>query len=79
MAFMLALRAVSSLALGLAAGFALSACQAVQPWEKGTLGRDTMRPDGAVAALAKIDTHVYYSKEGVNGGKGVGGGGCGCN
>lgn len=26
-----------------------------------------------------IDDHVYYSKEGTPSGRGVGGGGCGCN
>jgi hypothetical protein len=51
----------------------------VQPWEKSTLGSDTMKPAGPVPALAKIDGHVYYSKEAVRGGTGVGGGGCGCN
>ena len=66
-------------ALGFVACAALSACQAVQPWEKATLGKDTMEPAGPVPALAAIETHVYYSKEGVHGGTGVGGGGCGCN
>lgn len=72
-------RCAAGIALACASIGLLSGCADVQPWEKGTLGRDTMKPDGAVPALAKIDTHVYYSKEGVNGGSGVGGGGCGCN
>jgi hypothetical protein len=32
-----------------------------------------------VPGLVKIDNHVYFSKEAVRGGSGVGGGGCGCN
>jgi hypothetical protein len=61
---------------------ALSGCsfiQAVQPWEKAILAKETMQPAGPVPALVRIDGHVYYSKEAVRGGSGVGGGGCGCN
>ena len=28
---------------------------------------------------AAIDDHIYFSKEGTSGGRGFGGGGCGCN
>lgn len=57
----------------------LTGCASVEPWQKSTLAQDTMKPAGPVPALAKIDGHVYYSKESVRGGTGVGGGGCGCN
>jgi hypothetical protein len=57
----------------------LSGCAHVEPWEKAKLAKDTMRPAGPVDALAKIDSHVYTSKEATRGGTGVGGGGCGCN
>lgn len=60
-------------------GSVLSGCQAVQPWQKSTLAQETMKAGGSVPALGKIDGHVYYSKESVRGGTGVGGGGCGCN
>jgi hypothetical protein len=53
--------------------------QPVNPWEKSTLAKETMKPSGPVPALVRIDGHVYYSKEAVRGGTGVGGGGCGCN
>lgn len=53
--------------------------QPVQPWEKATLGHETMKATGPVPAYARIDGHIYYSKEAVRGGTGVGGGGCGCN
>lgn len=57
----------------------VTGCSAVQPWEKNTLAQDTMKPAGPVPMLSRIDGHVYYSKEAVRGGNGVGGGGCGCN
>jgi hypothetical protein len=28
---------------------------------------------------AAIDDHIYFSKEAASGGRGFGGGGCGCN
>ncbi len=49
-----------------------------QPWEKGTLAKPEMQI-GADPLGAKLDDHVYASKEAVTGGSGVGGGGCGCN
>ena len=71
----------AGLACLLIASGAMAGCQTqnVQPWEKGVLGQETMKPGGSVPALSKIDGHVYYSKEAVRGGTGVGGGGCGCN
>ena len=57
----------------------LGGCSTVQPWEKGVLAEETMKPGGPVPLLSRIDGHVYYSKEAVRGGTGVGGGGCGCN
>ncbi len=49
-----------------------------KPWEKGELARPEMQfePD---ALEARMNQHVYTSKEGAAGGYGVGGGGCGCN
>jgi len=57
----------------------LSGCVQVQPWEKGVLAQDTMKPGGSIPETVVFDGHVYYSKEAVQGGTGVGGGGCGCN
>ncbi|MDX2110507.1 MAG: DUF4266 domain-containing protein [Verrucomicrobiota bacterium] len=56
----------------------LSGCQSVQPWEKGKLSDYTMRPDRDPTADAMAD-HIYFSREAASGGRGVGGGGCGCN
>ena len=60
----------------LAAAFA--GCTTVQPWERGNLADFTMQPDRDPLAAA-MSEHVYFSREGSNGGRGVGGGGCGCN
>ena len=50
----------------------------VKPWEREVLARDDMQLD--VNALdTAFDDHIYFSKEGTSGGRGFGGGGCGCN
>ena len=56
----------------------LSGCVTVQPWQRGTLAREDMQPGGE-PALAAFDDHTYFSKEASSGGRGFGGGGCGCN
>ena len=35
--------------------------------------------DGVHMLETAIDEHVYFSKEAATGGRGIGGGGCGCN
>ena len=50
----------------------------VQPWEREVLARDDMQLDSN-ALDAAFDDHIYFSKEGTSGGRGFGGGGCGCN
>jgi hypothetical protein len=59
---------------------ATSACtlQPVKAWEKGDLARPEMAFD-VDATESAYQRHVYFSKEGSNGGATVGGGGCGCN
>ena len=59
----------------------LAGCAAlppVQPWEKGLLARPEMQLD-ARRLEASFADHVYVSKEAGLSGRGVGGGGCGCN
>jgi hypothetical protein len=51
-------------------------CTTVKPWERDLHAREDMQPDGLDAA---IDDHIYFSKEASSGGRGFGGGGCGCN
>lgn len=53
--------------------------QNVQPWEKATLAKDTMKEGGPNKLTKKFEEHIYYSKEATKGGGSIGGGGCGCN
>jgi hypothetical protein len=58
----------------------LSGCSSVgvQPWERDVLAREDMQL--VVDPLeAATDDHIYFSKEATSGGRGFGGGGCGCN
>jgi len=50
----------------------------VEAWERDVLAKDEMQllSDPLEAA---IDDHIYFSKEASSGGRGFGGGGCGCN
>jgi hypothetical protein len=50
----------------------------VEPWERDLLAKQEMQltVDPVEAAL---DDHIYFSKEASSGGRGFGGGGCGCN
>lgn len=50
----------------------------VKPWERDLLAQPEMEliSDPVEASL---DDHIYFSKEGSSGGRGFGGGGCGCN
>lgn len=50
----------------------------VQPWERDVLARDEMQLVADPLETA-LDEHIYFSKEASSGGRGFGGGGCGCN
>jgi Domain of unknown function (DUF4266) len=58
--------------------FTLTGCETVQPWQRKTLADYTMRGDRDPIGDAITD-HIFFSREMASGGKGVGGGGCGCN
>lgn len=67
----------------LIAATVLASCAAcssmgVEPWEREVLAREDMQltTDPIEAAT---DDHIYFSKEASSGGRGFGGGGCGCN
>jgi hypothetical protein len=64
----------------LAALALLSGCAAmvVHPWDRDLLSEDRMKfvPSSIENA---VDEHIYFSKEASVGGRGMGGGGCGCN
>ena len=50
----------------------------VEPWERDLLAQDEMSLNASPVDSA-LDDHIYFSKEASSGGKGFGGGGCGCN
>ena len=50
----------------------------VEPWERDVLAKEEMQLV-TDPVEARIDDHIYFSKEASSGGRGFGGGGCGCN
>ena len=56
----------------------VTGCQNVKPWQRGTLADYTMRADRDPMGESQTE-HIFFSREQASGGKGVGGGGCGCN
>jgi len=50
----------------------------VEPWERDILAKEEMQLV-IDPVEAGIDDHIYFSKEASSGGRGFGGGGCGCN
>ncbi len=68
------------LMLGLLAVAPLGGCATVgiKPWERDVLARPEMALDAYPLDTA-FDEHLYFSKEAASGGRGFGGGGCGCN
>ena len=63
------------LLLGAAALF--SGCKHVSPWERGSLADPTMTNHDPLGGM--MAEHMWFSREAASGGRGVGGGGCGCN
>lgn len=50
----------------------------VAPWERDVLAKEEMQLT-CDPLEAATDDHIYFSKEASSGGRGFGGGGCGCN
>jgi hypothetical protein len=73
-------RILFRIAVLFAAATLFSACSTmgVAAWERDILAKEEMQlvSDPLEAA---IDDHIYFSKEASSGGRGFGGGGCGCN
>jgi hypothetical protein len=63
------------LLLGAAALF--TGCKHVSPWERGSLADPTMANHDPLGGM--MAEHMWFSREAASGGRGVGGGGCGCN
>jgi hypothetical protein len=66
---------VSSLSL---AAVTFTGCKTVDPWERGILAEQFMNPDRDPLRNALAE-HMWFSREAASGGRGIGGGGCGCN
>ena len=62
----------------LAAWAATAGCEHVKPWQRGTLADAIMRADRDPLGTGQ-EEHIFFSREAATGGRGVGGGGCGCN
>lgn len=56
----------------------LSACETVQPWERGTLAKREMQWQSDPMEIS-LQAQINASKEASSGGQGAAGGGCGCN
>ncbi len=58
----------------------ISSCSqlGIKPWERGILAQEEMQLVSDPLE-ARLDDHVYFSKEASSGGASFGGGGCGCN
>ncbi len=50
----------------------------VEVWERDVLAKTEMQLNHNAVDRA-LDDHIYFSKEASSGGRGFGGGGCGCN
>jgi len=50
----------------------------VEVWERDVLAKSEMQFESDAVNRA-VDDHIYFSKESSSGGRGFGGGGCGCN
>jgi hypothetical protein len=74
---LLLLAALCAVAL-LQTGCSTASAVRVKPWERAALADETMNPDRDALGTA-LSEHVYFSREASNGGRGVGGSGCGCN
>ncbi|HMA10239.1 MAG TPA: DUF4266 domain-containing protein [Steroidobacteraceae bacterium] len=64
--------------LGAVAMFSGCTTVGVKPWERDILARPEMALDASPVDNS-FDEHLYFSKESASGGRGFGGGGCGCN
>ena len=53
-------------------------CTHVKPWQRGHLA-DYVMQSGRDPLTDSISDHVWFTREAFAGGRGIGGGGCGCN
>lgn len=65
------------------AGLSFAGCSSAQavrvkPWQRQYLADASMDPNRDPLGSTMME-HVYFSREAAQGGRGVGGAGCGCN
>ena len=72
------MRIVTRVFLAVAVVTVFTGCANVKPWQRDTLSTRIMRADRDSIGVA-LGEHIYFSREAASGGRGVGGGGCGCN
>ena len=74
------IRYIARILLAATIAYLLVACSSlgVEPWERDVLAKEEMQLVSDPLDVA-IDDHIYFSKEASSGGRGFGGGGCGCN
>jgi hypothetical protein len=65
-------------AAAVSAGCSSASAVRVKPWERAYLADSSMDPGRDPLGTAMME-HVYFSREAAEGGRGVGGAGCGCN
>ncbi|MBT4838159.1 MAG: DUF4266 domain-containing protein [Methylococcales bacterium] len=56
----------------------VAGCSPVKAWQRGDLSHQEMQFNGD-SLDARLNSHIYFSKEGASGEASIGGGGCGCN
>ncbi len=73
-------RLLRGLLAAVACAVLLSGCShiGVKPWQREYMARRSMQVDNDPVE-SDFDEHIYFSKEASSGGRGFGGGGCGCN
>ena len=68
----------SQLLLLAALAAAGTGCAHVKPWQRGRLADPIMQAGRDPIGVGQ-EEHIFFSREAASGGRGVGGGGCGCN
>lgn len=75
---MISMNANLSLLLLMSAIVLGTGCSSVKPWQRAHLSDPIMQADRDPLGLMFVE-HIYFSREAATGGRGIGGGGCGCN
>ena len=65
-------------AVSVVAPSCITGCANLKVWQRATLSDPTMRAERDALGAA-LTEHIYFSRAAASGGRGVGGGGCGCN